>query len=168
MAMAVTTSSPVVLKEQPSGSYEKLVSDRPQAAECISKIEAAFAHRLSGGVLKLGQCNLLADVFLTCPDECVVDICEKVIGQYDNFPSMSEIFRLKREWKDAKAKPTGQPTSIDKLAEKTAAPWWFSLTAKLQKRGFKMVDIGDELVSEAKRRNETLPAGLYLGGGRVS
>lgn len=150
------------------GSYAKLLKQKPKSADALGRLEAAFAHRLSGGCFNPKQADFWADMVMDWPEDVTAAVLFQVIAQYENLPSAGEIFRIKREYMAAQDKPKGDPTSVDRLAAKTGAPWWFTLMAKLQNRGFKMPEIGNELEAEAKRRNETLPGGLYLGGGRVS
>jgi hypothetical protein len=95
----------------------------------------------------------------------VNDAARYCLNDLEFFPVWSQF--IQRVTRD-EPKLTGPVATMDRIAGKHGAPWWFTLTAKLMKAKVPMEKIGDELMAEAKRKNETLPSGLYLGAGRVS
>lgn len=129
---------------------------RRECAESLLRIEGAFGHRLKGGVLSKAQIDVLGEFFETSSDAEVSAVIDAVVTQWAEYPALTELFRLRRELRDAARRTAdGRPSSMDTVARSANAPWWFKRTAELLRtRGMTRERMEETILAEARERND--------------
>lgn len=130
------------------------MKNKPESANALARLESAFAHRIAGGHWNASQADFWSDLVWRWPEDTTVEVCSKVISQFETLPSASEMLRLKREHDDRQAKPTGAPVAFDDLGV-GPAPWYVKFHLSLIRRGMNWWDAVRSVQVEARKRGDT-------------
>lgn len=87
----------------------------------------------------------------------MIDTFRRIISEFDSFPSISEILRVKRQVDDLLARPIdGRPVEeIEDIPYSTGMPWWWKKgIAAIKAKGDVRKRLFAEMIEEAKRRGE--------------
>jgi hypothetical protein len=105
---------------------------------------------------------VLGEFFDTSSDGEVSAVIDAVVTQWTDYPALTELFRLRREIRDANARVSaGAPSSMDTIAAK-GAPWWFKRTATMiRQRGMTRVWMEETLLAEARERKDQWAVGHF-------